>query len=136
MLLAGEIAEAKRILTRSLDGIGTCVITRPDPDDERSIDTESGQLIGDAPAAIEVYNGDCWVDERGEVVAREQGGDTDVDGKGVVILPAEAAVFDIETDDVEVTFSGVTRSAQILNVMHLLTQVRLLVTWTARAEAA
>lgn len=134
MLLTSEIAEMQRIATRSFHGQGACTITRPG-EDERAIDTESGQPIGDPPADVEVYAGDCFVDERGETVAREQGGDPDVAGKAVIQLPAEAAVFNTEADALVAVFSGVTRSGRILSPMYMLTQIRLLVTWETLAEA-
>jgi hypothetical protein len=134
MLLASEIAELQTIAERSFNGVGTCAIRRPDPDDERLTDAESGQPIGDAPDPITVYAGDCYVDERGESIARMQGGDVDVDGKAVMKVPFGSGPYDSETDDVSATFNGVSRDARILDTIYLLSEVRLLVTWMTRAE--
>ena len=114
--------------------LDACTFTRPDPDDARPTDPESGQPLGVPPDPVVVYSGACHVDERGEAIEREQGGDAAVGGEAVLRLPAVLAILlDAETDTGSVTFSGVTKSCRILRIRYLETQTRLLITWTERA---
>lgn len=136
MLGVGEIAELRRQAERAF--FDTCAITRENPVDARPIDDESGQPTGAAPDPVTVYSGACAVLDKGEVVLREKGGDTDVEGEAVVKLPYyDGTVFserpDVDLDTVSATFNGATRTGRIVRLRYLDTQVRLLVQWDTRA---
>ncbi len=110
----------------------TCQITRPG-NDTRPIDPESGQPVGDPPDPVEVYVGRCYLDESGEAIRREKGGDTDIEGESVLRLPKRAGVFDSEADSVTVAANGVTRTARIVREKYLRHRVHLLLTYETLA---
>ena len=97
----------------------TCTISRPNPNDSRPVDLESGQPIGAAPAPLQVYHGRCFFDESVQAVRREMGGDTDVEGKAVLTLPKTATLFDQDVDTVSVSAGGYSYSGcTLVNVSY------------------
>lgn len=113
----------------------SCTITRPG-EDTRPLDPEFGQPIGPEPRPVTVYAGRCYLDERGEAVRRQKGGDVNLAGQGVLRLPADAGVFDEETDTVTVTANGARRRARITRTSYLRHRTELLLAYDTRAEAA
>ena len=83
-----------------------CTITAPNPLDMREVDEESGQPLGAPPAPVAVYDGRCFFDDSAQSVRREMGGDVDVEGKAVLVLPKAAALFDQDTNEVRVAANG------------------------------
>ena len=97
----------------------TCTISRPNPDDSRPINGESGQPVGEAPAPLLLYRGRCHFDEAAQTVKRQMGGDVDVEGKAVLVLPKTAVLLDQDTDEVSVSANGYRYSgAGILRVSY------------------
>ena len=96
-----------------------CTITRPNPNDTRPIDPESGQPVGEPPAPVLVYSGRCLFDESVQSIRREMGGEVDVGGKATLRLPRTEALFDQDTDTAQVTANGrVFDGARVVKVSY------------------
>ena len=77
-------------------------------------------MIGEPPAPVLVYSGRCLFDESVQSIRREMGGEVDVDGKATLRLPSTEALFDQDTDMVQVTANGrVFVGARVVKVSYL-----------------
>ena len=104
-----------------------CRIWKPSETDTRPTDPETGQPIGDPPVDT-TYEGECLYSESGFMVSREKGGDTDIEGEAVILLPRYAGIIDEEENRIDVKAEVNYDDMRITRVRYDRRYVHLLVT--------